>query len=130
MADAPSNAKQSPAEERRTVLGYGSVAESPPAGLVLLAGLYVLVGGYLLLRGPVAGEPLGDPASIVVGIAALVVAFGLWNRRFWAGTVAAVFHMLYVPGALIQGGFLSFAGPVVSVIAVAYLWGLPDDVWT
>ena len=101
-----------------------------PTGIVVLTVLYVIEGLFGLAYGAILASgggmlgfaEMGLAGSLLAGVGAVVliiglidfaVAYGLWNLRPWARTVAIIFAII---------GLLGF--PIGTIISIIILWYL------
>jgi len=96
-----------------------------PGGITILAVLYVIEGLFALGMGgltmaggsliPVFGGLVAAIGAIyvIVGLIDFAIAYGLWNLRPWARTVAIIFAII---------GLLGF--PIGTIISIIILWYL------
>ncbi|KAA0005513.1 MAG: hypothetical protein FE045_05030 [Thermoplasmata archaeon] len=101
-----------------------------PTGTVVLTVLYVIEGLFGIAYGAMLASGggmmgfagMGLAGSLLAGIGAIVliiglidfaVAYGLWNLRPWARTVAIIFAII---------GLLGF--PIGTIISIIILWYL------
>ena len=105
-----------------------------PTGITILAileilgGLALLLGGAgLALVGAVAGFGLAAGLGgvlFILGFGSFVVAFGLWNGRPWAWTIAralSVINIITSGISIASGGFGSIFGLLIALIIIYYL---------
>lgn len=105
------------------------------AGLLIVLGVLAIMGGIssLMLSSAAARQGLGAVvptswlawANIIVGIAELVVGYGLWGMHKWAWLVAIVVLALNVVAqilALFSPGWpAALLGLVLSAVVIWYL---------
>ncbi|HHF55613.1 MAG TPA: hypothetical protein ENL42_01685 [Thermoplasmatales archaeon] len=96
-----------------------------PGGITILAVLYVIEGLFTLGMGgltmaggsliPVFGGLVAAIGAIyvIVGLIDFAIAYGLWNLKPWARTVAIIFAII---------GLLGF--PIGTIISIIILWYL------
>jgi hypothetical protein len=101
---------------------YSSGQRSTPLGIYLIAGLAILGGLQGVLSGlgrigTIIGIP-GGLLSIVLGVAGVLVGFGLLTRNRTAYSVAL---LVYGVRALVALVTLDVVGLVIAVLVVAYL---------
>ncbi len=105
-----------------------------PTGITILAILEVLGGLALLLGGAglaFLGTFVGSGLAaglggvlFILGVLSFVVAYGLWNGRPWAWTVALALSVINIitSGVSIASGITSsIVGLVISLIIIYYL---------
>ena len=115
-------------------------AESRPMGIVILAILEALVGIYHLATGfgdlfvaatirsfSYFGIPSSSMAMIprvlgtvliIIGLASLLIAWGLWTGKPWARLVALVFVILSIIASVVA---YHLVGIVIDAIIIYYL---------
>jgi len=90
-----------------------------PAGLVLFAALFFMLGTRLLLGRAPANHQLGASAlQTVLGVVSVGVAYGLWTRR----AEAMKAYWTWVVAWLIGGGIAQFVYQDVPLLLVAIWW--------
>lgn len=114
--------------------------EGRPTGVTILAALEAIVGIYYLATGfsdyiaghiirtlARSGIPLGiipliprllGVALIIMGLASLLLAWGLWTGKGWARLTALVFAILSIIVSLLSFHLL---GPIIDIIIIYYL---------
>lgn len=99
--------------------------------LIVIAGILTLfVGIGTVAIGPLVGISLAfvvfGAIAIAVGIAYLVMAFGLLNGRGWAWTISTIvliigiiMNLVSLPRAIVSGS--NFSGDIVSICISAFI---------
>ena len=120
----------------RSISGGRSLALMGVAGSALIVAAYSLVGGFVLLgsrpistfesSGPPAGAVLLGVAVLGLGLAGLVVAYGLVRRRSWARPGGIAIFSIATAALVAMGvaGITLIETVVPLLIFVAAAWNL------
>lgn len=101
-------------------------AVAPPLGVQLVVAVQVVVGGFFGVLGLVAvgADHASGMIGVMLGVAAIVVAVGLWRLRNWAwlaaialGGLGIVMGVIDVVGGDAWGGL----GVALNLAIIAYL---------
>jgi len=87
--------------------------------LVAIGGILEIIGGILLLSSPFFGL-----FTIILGVLALILAWGLWTLQswaFWATIILEVISAIENLVSLIRGNGGSVIGLIVAVVIIAYM---------
>lgn len=113
---------------------YGNKPRSAPLGIKILCVLAVISGVFGLFGGFVAlfSSPLGfvvGLVAMVLSLAQLVVAWGLWTLQPWAWTLTMIVYgldLLVDVFKLLTGNALAIVGIIIGGLLLAYVYSKRD----
>jgi uncharacterized membrane protein HdeD (DUF308 family) len=96
-----------------------------PLGITIIAILAAIVGIFLVAGGAVFLIVLIGIVPLVIGIAYLVVAYGLWKAKTWAWIVTLIVSAISIIASIVEiaiGHRESIFSIIVPAIIIFYLY--------
>ena len=110
--------------------GYSAPSGERPLGVTILAileilgGILSIIGGFGLVTLAMLMGPLGflfmivGGLTLLLGIIALIIGWGLWSLKSWAWMAALIINLINLILNILSGGYLS---AVINLIIIIYL---------